>query len=369
MSGQIFISYRREESRWSARSLCDRLCTHFDRKQIFMDIDTIALGDDFVKTIEKTVGECDVLIAIIGSRWLTSKNEQDSRRLDDPEDFVRREIATALKRDIRVIPVMVDGASMPRASELPDDLKLLVRRNALQVTDTGFDDDCRRLVAAIEQVLQKIAAENREREGKDRLDAQDHEGLETGPRTAKTEEHFEPFRQLKQELHRHQPGAQPPRKRKLRWAGIIILSALSVGLAVVAVVYLVFRPPERKAITQPVAKTTEPVAAVDPAMQPSYPFRVRGSANIADLPMSFESGKLIVEFQAGQSPAGAGLKPGQGSWLDRGLRPGEPTRLVQQTSEDRANQIIATLRNPGAYWTFDCFNTNQGYFYVTASEQ
>jgi hypothetical protein len=66
MSGQIFISYRREESRWSARSLYDRLCARFDRKQIFMDIDAIALGDDFVQAIEKTVGECDVLIAVIG---------------------------------------------------------------------------------------------------------------------------------------------------------------------------------------------------------------------------------------------------------------------------------------------------------------
>jgi hypothetical protein len=155
MSGQIFISYRREESRWSARSLCDRLSAHFDRKQIFMDIDAIPLGDDFVEAIEKTVGECDVLIAVIGARWLTSKNEQGGRRLDDPQDFVRREIATALKRDIRVIPVLMDGASMPQSSELPDDLKLLARRNALQVSDTGFDGDCRRLVATIEQVLEK----------------------------------------------------------------------------------------------------------------------------------------------------------------------------------------------------------------------
>ena len=90
MNGQIFISYRREESRWSARSLYDRLCGHFDRKQIFMDIDAIALGDDFVKAIEKTVGECDVLIAVIGARWLTSKDERDGRRLDNSEDFVRR---------------------------------------------------------------------------------------------------------------------------------------------------------------------------------------------------------------------------------------------------------------------------------------
>ncbi|MBV8642212.1 MAG: toll/interleukin-1 receptor domain-containing protein, partial [Verrucomicrobia bacterium] len=155
MSGQIFISYRREESRWSARSLHDRLCARFDRNQIFMDIDAIAPGDDFINVIEKTVGECDVLIAVIGSHWLTCVDEQGSRRLDNPEDFVRREIATALKRDIRVIPVLVDRASMPRSTDLPDDLKPLVRRNALEITDTGFDDDCRRLGVAIEEVLEK----------------------------------------------------------------------------------------------------------------------------------------------------------------------------------------------------------------------
>jgi hypothetical protein len=88
MTGEIFISYRREENRWSARSLCDRLVTRFDRKQIFMDIDAIALGDDFIKEIEKRVGDCDVLIAVIGAHWLTSKDDQGRRRLDNPEDFV-----------------------------------------------------------------------------------------------------------------------------------------------------------------------------------------------------------------------------------------------------------------------------------------
>jgi formylglycine-generating enzyme required for sulfatase activity len=170
MSGQIFISYRREESRWSARSLHDRLAQRFDRNQIFMDVDSVSLGEDFVKTIEETVGSCDVLIAVIGAHWLTSTDEQGGRRLDNLEDFVRMEIATALRRDIRVIPVLVDGASMPRSTDLPDDLKQLVRRNALQVGDTHFDDDCRRLVAAIEQVLEKAAAERRERKSKERLE-------------------------------------------------------------------------------------------------------------------------------------------------------------------------------------------------------
>src|ERR1700722_16866591 len=164
MGGQIFISYRREESRWSARSLYDRLSAHFDRKRIFMDIDAIAPGADFFEAIEETVAKCDVLIAVIGTHWLTSKDEQDGRRLDNPDDLLRMEIATALKRAIRVIPVLVDGASMPRSTDLPDDLKALVRRNSLRIGDITFDDDCRRLIVAIEQVLEKNATEQRERE-------------------------------------------------------------------------------------------------------------------------------------------------------------------------------------------------------------
>jgi hypothetical protein len=164
MSGQIFISYRREESRWSARSLYDRLTARFDQKQVFMDIDAIALGDDFVKEIEDRVGECDVLIAVIGTRWLISTDEQDGRRLDNPEDFVRMEIATALRQNTRVIPVLVDGALMPRSTDLPDDLKPLGRRNALRISDTSFNDDCRRLIASLEQALQKADAERKQKE-------------------------------------------------------------------------------------------------------------------------------------------------------------------------------------------------------------
>jgi len=144
MSGQFFISHRREESQWSAKSLYDRLCRDFDPKQILMDVDSIALDADYIKAIEKTVAGCDLLIALIGNNWLSSKDEQGGRRLDNPEDFVRVEIGTALKRDILVIPVLVDGASMPRSTDLPEDLKSLSRRNALRITDTSFDGDCPR---------------------------------------------------------------------------------------------------------------------------------------------------------------------------------------------------------------------------------
>src|ERR1700747_1320758 len=100
MRGQIFISYRREDSSAWAGRLADRLSNHFPSNQIFMDVDSVDPGEDFVKTIEETVGFCDVLIAVIGKGWLTSHNQEGQRRFDNPEDLVRIEIATALKRDI-----------------------------------------------------------------------------------------------------------------------------------------------------------------------------------------------------------------------------------------------------------------------------
>jgi tetratricopeptide (TPR) repeat protein len=220
MSGLIFISYRREESRWSARSLYDRLSASFGPKQIFMDIDAIALGEDFIKAIERTVSECDVLIAVIGASWLTSKDDQGDRRLNNPEDFVRMEVATALSRDIRVIPVLVDGALMPRPTELPDDLKPLVRRNALRISDTSFDGDCQRLVAAIKQVLEterleaqqrekcRVEAEQRERESLD-AERREKERLEAEARQRKEEERPKAEQQNRERVE-HPPRSQPP---------------------------------------------------------------------------------------------------------------------------------------------------------------
>jgi hypothetical protein len=104
------------------------LFQHFSQNKIFMDVDNLDPGVDFFEAIEASVGSCDVLIAVIGKRWLISSDEEGRRRLDNPDDLVRLEIAAALKRNIRVIPVLVDGALMPRSSDLPDDLKLLVRR-------------------------------------------------------------------------------------------------------------------------------------------------------------------------------------------------------------------------------------------------
>jgi hypothetical protein len=121
VSGQIFISYRHEDSAASAGRLYDRLSGHFPSSRIFIDVDSVDLGEGFAKTIEETVGSCDVLIAVSGKAWLTSCDQEGQRRLDNPEDFVRLEIATALKRGIRVIPVLVDDAWMPQSRDLLSD--------------------------------------------------------------------------------------------------------------------------------------------------------------------------------------------------------------------------------------------------------
>jgi hypothetical protein len=113
---RIFISYRRDDSAGYAGRLYDRLAAHFEPENVFMDIDAIEPGLDFVEVIEQAVGSCDVLIALIGKQWLAIKDGQGRRRLENPEDFVRLEIKTALDRNIRVIPALVGGAAMPNSA-------------------------------------------------------------------------------------------------------------------------------------------------------------------------------------------------------------------------------------------------------------
>jgi sugar lactone lactonase YvrE len=151
--GGVFISYRRQEASGLAGRLYDRLADRFGDDQVFMDVDTIALGVDFAEVITQALSTCQVLLAVIGPHWLTATDQDGRRRLDDPDDIVRLEIAAALERDIHVIPILIEGAQMPRRQELPENLASLARRNALSVRHESFRADAERLLAAIEPVL------------------------------------------------------------------------------------------------------------------------------------------------------------------------------------------------------------------------
>jgi hypothetical protein len=143
---RIFISYRREGDAAQAGRIADLLGHEFGPDHVFMDVDAIALGVDFVEVINVEVAKCDVLLALIGRNWLEARNEAGERVLDNPDDFVRIEIAAALKRQIPVIPILVDGAKIPPANRLPEELKGLARRNALDLRNASFRADMDKLV-------------------------------------------------------------------------------------------------------------------------------------------------------------------------------------------------------------------------------
>jgi hypothetical protein len=130
---RIFISYRRNDSAYIAAVLNDKLQQRFGSDSVFFDIDNIPLGVDFRKYIGHAVGQCDVLLVIIGDHWLGQVDARGHRRLDDPLDYVRIEIESALQRDIPVIPVLVGEAAMPSANDIPSSLRDLVFRNAAEI--------------------------------------------------------------------------------------------------------------------------------------------------------------------------------------------------------------------------------------------
>ncbi len=155
----IFISYRRQDAEGQAGRLFDDLKTQFGEDAVFMDVAGIEAGRDFRRAIDEHVASCGVLLAVIGKSWLDARDEEDRRRLDDPMDFVRLETASALQRDIPVIPVLVQGARMPRAEQLPQDLADFAYRNAVELTHARWDSDVEVLVKALRPHVKPSSAD------------------------------------------------------------------------------------------------------------------------------------------------------------------------------------------------------------------
>lgn len=148
---KVFISYRRQDSQYQADRLHAALKAFVPdfRRNIFIDVDNIPIGTDFPDYLDGQVAQCDVLLALIGPTWLDSRAPSGERRLDDPHDFVRIEIASALRRGIPVAPVLLDGTPVPSADALPEDLKPLARRNGVELKRLSFDADVARLIRGL----------------------------------------------------------------------------------------------------------------------------------------------------------------------------------------------------------------------------
>jgi YVTN family beta-propeller protein len=154
----IFLSYRRDDSAGWAGRLYEHLVEDWGPGPVFMDIDAIRPGEDFRESITRTLHTCDVVLVVIGPNWLSARDEAGNRRLDDPGDTHRTEVAAALAADVLVVPVLVGGADMPKLSELPKPLKDLAYRHAAIIEDRRFVSDVNSLQEALEQFAESLVA-------------------------------------------------------------------------------------------------------------------------------------------------------------------------------------------------------------------
>ncbi len=151
---RIFINYRRQDSESYVDRLHDHLLRHFESHDIFMDIESIEPGHDFVEVLENAVAACDVFLAVIGPQWLNLTLENGERRIDQWNDFVRIEIESALKQNKLVIPILVGQGKMPQTAQLPESIQLLARRHSIEMTRKHFAEDVDTLIEIIRKSLQ-----------------------------------------------------------------------------------------------------------------------------------------------------------------------------------------------------------------------
>ena len=161
MADKVFISYRRDDEQGYAVRLYERPAESFGKERLFFDVDSIPIGFDFVSYIERQIGLSDVVLVVIGRNWLNATDEHGQRRLENPEDFVRIEIESALEQGKHVIPVLVQGAVMPLSTQLPPKLRPLARRNAFFASHVGFRAETERLIASLRGMKKLIEAEKR----------------------------------------------------------------------------------------------------------------------------------------------------------------------------------------------------------------
>src|SRR5437764_8844711 len=149
---KLFINYRRDDSRADAGRLYDRLEARYPGR-VFRDVGSLEPGVEWHTAIERVLGSSDACVVVIGPRWLSLADANGKRRLDDPRDTVRKEVATALANGMRVFPVLVGGAKMPSEEDLPEELQSLARRHALEITEQDFGEDVIKLSRALERAL------------------------------------------------------------------------------------------------------------------------------------------------------------------------------------------------------------------------
>lgn len=260
--GAIFISYRRLDSEGQAGRLFDGLVERFGADSVFMDVEKIRPGDDFRHAIESSVSSCNVLLALIGPAWL------DSFRVDDPQDYLRLEIASALRRGIPVIPVLLRETGMPRADQLPQDLAELAYRQAVALRHQSWDTDVQELIAVLQSTAKPAA----------------HGAVSSPPRPT---------------------GAQPAAGLFSQRVGVLALGTVSC-IAVLALLMLARRPGPQ-AEPHPSAPNRSLLRPGTPAISLHYYAKASdpASLNAALLDLGFQMATLPSHFRMAQMPTNA----------------------------------------------------------------
>lgn len=155
-NGKIFISYRREDTSGESGRLKDHLEREFGKGSIFYDVETLEAGLNFDQSISLALNESQVLLAMIGPHWLKVKDAEGNARIQGVDDWVKKEISLALRRDIRVIPILVNGAQMPKREDLPDELKELAFRNAKEISSSRWAYDVEELAKVLKKLILPI---------------------------------------------------------------------------------------------------------------------------------------------------------------------------------------------------------------------
>ncbi len=325
--GRIFISYRRQETAWPARQLYEALCERYGASQVFKDVDNIAPGEDFVERVSSTVTSCRVLIAMLGPRWIDIADDDGNRRIDDPDDFVRLEVGTALSRGVLVVPILVDGAALPKAADLPPDLAAITRRQAVEISPTGFN--LTRLYDALDQALQQPPASGRPPGQPEAVDALTPAEPMAAPRTATLPG---PETVRVDQPSTWAPGAETPsaaasepvvaRRRGLPLAVLAGAGVLVLALAGVLIVNLLGRGSGLPAAppTQTTDVTGPAATPVDPADVPIAAVFTLDQAGVQlSVPVMCTAGRVFSIEAAGEVLDTDGLTSGPdgaAGWFD-----------------------------------------------------
>ena len=209
-TGKIFVNYRRGDDPGSAQALFFTLEQAFGVENVFMDVESMPAGENFVEVLTRQVSGCDVFLAVMGKGWLEARDHAGRRRIDNSKDFVRIEIEAALDLKKHIIPVLIGDAPVPRAEDLPESLQPLTVRHAVRIVHGRFKADCEGLIKSIRQAFDKIEAK--------RLEAKKAAEVEAARRRAEAEAREQAATQEEREKRRREAIAElhPKKSQKLR---------------------------------------------------------------------------------------------------------------------------------------------------------